>query len=79
MNRWHPAGVKRNTAGNKMSSINPYIQAAMAEARRSCPDLSGDLDGDDGSYSDLEDFIVCKPERSYKSLFAQHYKYSAHE
>lgn len=51
----------------------------MAEARRSCPDLSGDLDGDDGSYSDLEDFIVCKPERSYKSLFAQHYKYSAHE
>ena len=51
----------------------------MAEARHTCTDLNGDLDGDGGSYSDLEDFIVCKPERSYKSLFAQHYKYSARE
>lgn len=67
------------TAGNNMSSTNPYIQAAMAEARCLCTDLSGNPDGDEGSYSDLEDFIVCKPERSYKSLFAQHYKYSAHE
>lgn len=50
----------------------------MAEARYTCTNVSGDLDGD-GGYSDLEDFIVCKPDRSYKSLFAQHYKYSARE
>lgn len=76
---WRPAGAMTKTAGNSMSSMNPYIQAAMAEARRTCTYLSGNLDGDEGSYSDLEDFIVCKPERSYKSLFAQHYKYSTHE
>lgn len=68
----------RKTA-NKNSAINPYIQAALAEARYTCTDLSGDLGGDWGSYSDLEDFIVCKPDRSYKSLFAEHYKYSARE
>ena len=51
----------------------------MAEARYTCTDVSGDLEGDGGSYSDLEDFIVCKPDRSYNSLFAQHYKYFARE
>lgn len=51
----------------------------MAEGRHTSLYLNVDLDGDGGSYSNLEDFIVCKPDRSYKSLFAQHYKYSAHE
>ncbi len=58
-------------------SANPFIQAAMAEARQSCANSCQDLEGDGGSYSDLEDFIVCKPDRSYTSLFSKHYKYSA--
>ena len=38
----------------------------MAEAQYTCTDVSGDLDRDGASYSDLEDFVVCKPDRSYK-------------
>ena len=37
-----------------------------------------DCNADTGDYSDLEDFIVCKPDRSYESMFAKHYRYSAH-
>ena len=73
------AGIKTNKDGKKLSAMNPYIQAAMAEARHMCTDVSGDLEGAGGGYSDLEDFIVRKPERSYKSLFAQHYQYPARE
>lgn len=71
------AGVRKKAC--RPSAVNPFIQAALAEARHTCTDMSGDHDGDGGSYSDLEDFIVCKPDRSYTSLFAQHYKYSAQE
>ncbi|KAL0019081.1 hypothetical protein WJX79_005114 [Trebouxia sp. C0005] len=68
------AGLARQ---KNAKSTNPFIQAAMAEARQSCTNNCQDLDGDGGSYSDLEDFIVCKPNRSYTSLFSKHYKYSA--
>ncbi|KAL0044984.1 hypothetical protein WJX82_004172 [Trebouxia sp. C0006] len=69
------AGFARQKVAKK--SANPFIQAAMAEARQSCTNSCQDLEGDCGSYSDLEDFIVCKPDRSYMSLFSKHYKYSA--
>ena len=61
------------------TSANPFIQAAIAEARQSYTDNCSDLDKDGGDYSDLEDFIVCKPDRSYTSLFSKHYNYSAVE
>ena len=60
----------------KRSAVNPFIRAAMAEARQSCADVNNEFEGDSGTFSDLEDFIVCKPDRSYTSLFAKHYKYS---
>lgn len=52
---------------------NPFIQAAMAESRSAvaAPDSSC------GDYPDLEDFIVCKPDRDYLNLFAKHYRYSS--
>ena len=34
-------------------------------------------EGDDENYSDLEDFIVCKPERDYDSFIARQFRYSA--
>ena len=46
------AGIKTNKAGKKLCAMNPYIQAAMAEARHMCTDV----------------IIVCKPERSYASV-----------
>ncbi|DBA84407.1 TPA: hypothetical protein ACH3X1_006045 [Trebouxia sp. C0004] len=68
------AGLARQKVAKK--SANPFIQAAMAEARQSGTNSCQDLEGDGGSYSDLEDFIVCKPDRNYTSLFSKHYKYS---
>ena len=51
---------------------NAYVRAALAEARH-----RGTLDSDDESgYSDLEDFIVCKPGRDYQNLIAKEFKYS---
>ena len=43
------SGFETNKAGKKPSATNPYIQAAMAEARHMCTDVSGDLDGDGGT------------------------------
>lgn len=57
--------------------INSFVQAALAEARQATTMGKADVDGDSGDFSDLEDFIVCKPDRSYPDLFAKHYRYSA--
>ena len=45
----------------------------MAESRSAgaAPDSSC------GDFPDLEDFIVCKPDRNYLSLFSKHYRYSS--
>ena len=40
-------------------------------------DISGDSDDDNGD--DLDDFVVCKPGRDYRTLFAQQFKYSCAE
>ena len=57
--------------------INSFVQAALAESRQATAVGKADIDGDGGDFSDLEDFIVCKPDRSYQNLFAKHYRYSA--
>ena len=46
-------------------STNPWVRAAQAE-------LQGE---DDDDFSDLEDFVVCKEGRDYRSLFASHFRY----
>lgn len=54
--------------------MNSYLKAALAEER--CREVT-DSEADDDGYSDLEDFIVCKPDRDYKSFIAREFKYSA--
>ena len=51
---------------------NAYLRAAMAEDVR----LGADSE-DDSGYSDLEDFIVCKPGRDYGALIAKEFKYKS--
>ena len=71
----------RKRRRGRRSSANPFIDAVMLE------DLAhgGTHDEDDcGSddYSDLEDFIVCKPGRrtcDYVALIDEHFRYSADE
>ena len=38
-------------------------------------DDSGSGAGDDSGWSDLEDFIVCKPDRDYSKLFDRRFGY----
>lgn len=38
-------------------------------------DDSGSGAGDDSDWSDLEDFIVCKPDRDYSKLFDRRFGY----
>lgn len=67
------ARVKRR----RQSSRNPFIDAAMKE---DAAHKGGELD--DSDYSDLEDFIVCKPGREaedYRALIDEHFKYNAAE
>ena len=59
-------GKMRPTRKKRKRSLNPYIDAVMA-----VPEY-GSEDGDD-NYSDLEDFIVCKPGKDYRKVM---YKYS---
>lgn len=59
-------GKMRPTRRKRKRSLNPYIDAVMA-----VPEY-GSEDGDD-NYSDLEDFIVCKPGKDYRKVM---YKYS---
>ena len=54
--------------------MNSYLKAALAEER--CREVT-DSEADDDGYSDLEDFIVCKPDRDYTSFIAREFKYSA--
>ncbi|BDA50743.1 hypothetical protein COCOBI_16-4210 [Coccomyxa sp. Obi] len=79
----------------RQRSSNPFVAAAMAEmAAHSFParkrvasaddiieeeeDDISDSEGDDDC-DDLADFIVCKPGRDYRALFAQEFKYSCAE
>ena len=61
--------------GNKPTKKRP-------EADTVSDDVSGDdvsADEDDDSGNDLDDFVVCKPGRDYRALFAQQFKYSCAE
>lgn len=61
--------------GNKPTKKRP-------EADTVRDDVSGDdvsADEDDDSGDDLDDFVVCKPGRDYRVLFAQQFKYSCAE
>ena len=54
---------------------NAYLKAVLAEDQyREGADSEAQ---DDDGYSDLEDFIVCKPERDYNSLLAKEFRYCA--
>ena len=72
-----PTGLTKKRS-KRRSPLNPFIKAAMAEARQLGTYAEVDCNVDAGDYSDLEDFIVCKPDRSYELLFANHYRYAAH-
>lgn len=50
---------------------NAYLKAAFAEHK------GFGIDSDDeAGYSDLEDFIVCKPGRDYNVLIQDEFKYT---
>lgn len=71
----------------KHRSSNPFVQACLAEMggciqRRQPADITDDDDDGGASsddLSDLDDFIVCKPGRDYRALFAQQFKYRCSE
>lgn len=51
---------------------NAYMRAVQAEERR----MGYNNSDDESSFSDLEDFIVCKQERDYGKLIETHFKYT---
>ncbi|KAK9830136.1 hypothetical protein WJX72_009947 [[Myrmecia] bisecta] len=66
---------KKRKAGKRRAVHNPYIKAAMAEeTAQGAPGSDEDSD-----YSDLDDFIVCKPGRDYSTLLSERFQYSARE
>jgi hypothetical protein len=57
---------------DKASSYrNSYLAACVAEL------LDAGDSGDVSGYSDLEDFIVCQPDRDYRQLLSSKYRYRA--
>ena len=73
------AGQKRR--GGRRTSVNPFIDAVMLEDLAHGGASEEDADEIDG-YSDLEDFIVCKPGRNsgdYAALIHKHFRYNADE
>jgi len=54
---------------------NAYLKAAVAEHR--CFGACGADSDDESGYSDLEDFIVCKPGRDYGALIQKEFKYKS--
>ena len=58
--------VVRNEKKPIKRKSNPFIKAAMDD-----DGYSGD---EDDEYSDLEDFLVCKPGRDYSKMFIKHKK-----
>ena len=71
----------RKRRRGRRPSANPFIHAVLLEdlAHRG-PHDENDCGSD--AYSDLEDFIVCKPGRGicdYVALIDEHFRYSADE
>jgi hypothetical protein len=71
----------RKRRQGRRSSANPFIDAVLLEdlAHGGAHDES---DSGSDAYSDLEDFIVCKPGRrtcDYVALIDEHFRYSADE
>ncbi|KAL4859302.1 Microsomal glutathione S-transferase 3 [Chlorella vulgaris] len=57
----------RKQRGRRLKDVrNPALRAMLAE-----DGCAGELDAED--LSDLEDFIVCNPERDYDSFFRRHF------
>ena len=72
-------GKKRRRG--RRSSANPFIDAVLLEDSAHGGARDEDDSGSD-AYSDLEDFIVCKPGRrtcDYAALIDEHFHYSADE
>ena len=72
-------GKKRRRGRRK--SANPFIDAVILEDLAHEATYEEDTDESD-AYSDLEDFIVCKPGRNsgdYAALINKHFRYSADE
>ena len=59
------SAARLGSRSQRGGSKNPWVRAAQAE-------LQGE---DDDDFSDLEDFVVCKEGRDYRSLFASHFRY----
>ena len=51
-------------AARKGGSANAFVKAALAEC------------GGGDKYEDLDDFIVCQPERNYSSLFSSDFRFA---
>ncbi|KXZ50671.1 hypothetical protein GPECTOR_15g355 [Gonium pectorale] len=60
--------VKRKRKQRRQPS-NPFVAACLRET-------GGRESGSDDDWSDLEDFIVCQPERDYLALFSKKYGYA---
>lgn len=67
------------TGKRRQRSKNPYIRAVLDEMRR-VPKLGSaqPSDGETDDFSDLEDFIVCKPGRNYSRLISDEFRYTHH-
>ena len=55
----------KKTKKKKKKRRNPFIVAAMQQKKR-------EYDEDEDDYSDLEDWLVCKPGRDYSRFFKRH-------
>ncbi|GAX75218.1 hypothetical protein CEUSTIGMA_g2662.t1 [Chlamydomonas eustigma] len=64
-------------SSQRRQSRNPYVSACVKELDRAAPDSDEEDNSaaEDSGWSDLEDFIVCKPERDYSQLFDKRFGY----
>ncbi len=80
-----PAVVSNPTRPHLTSRHPTRVFSSPHPTRASCDSVlrlypTRDSDpGSDGDWSDLEDFIVCQPERNYGKLLAKKYYYAADE
>ncbi|GLI62733.1 hypothetical protein VaNZ11_005464 [Volvox africanus] len=63
---------RRRKKTRQRSSRNPFIAACLKETENRSSDT-------DGGWSDLEDFLVCQPERDYSAFLSKKHYYAADE
>ena len=73
--------VKAPAPSRKRQQRNPFVAAALSEmARHHRGGRAGrQTVGEEDSYSDLEDFIVCMPGRDYDALLRDNFAYTCAE